>query len=565
MGIKTNTTILTSIFLLASPMTASAFELTIPEAEIDAFLQEDGSVQVEESFTYDFEGQFNGVVRALNYPDYASIENLEAFEEGEPLEIETEDEFVHRIHRQGEDESFTVDLQYTIEDGVELYDDLGEFYWAFFDSSNETDYESMQIRVHPPAPSAEMEAIGYDEAEGAEQFLDDYVLFDMGHVESGENGDVRAAFDAELFAGVTRTTEGSAAEEIQEEEEEREEAAAAAAERRDFLSTAAPIAVPVLALLFLSVIYADRKKYSHLKQSAYTNELTPGAPELQLSMASTMYYVSPFVTPEMLTASLLDLVRQGHVSQEGKESFRLESREKLMEHEKILVSMLFDEMGKENVFRLTDMSEYLKNKKNYETFEANKAEWQEAVTAEKKEADLKINKLGFKIGLAAASLFPLVLGIDYLANGMVVPFILLLALFLFVSGYAAVYQPRTEKGWKLMRDWRDYKNEVARYDTNDWQTLPPEEQKIAFIYGLGLNLKSVKKMSGDMTKEFKSAPAASGGYNSDIPLFMTGGLLASTQFQSSSAEAASSFSASSSGGAGGGGGVGGGGGGSGGF
>ncbi|WP_147804715.1 DUF2207 domain-containing protein [Alkalicoccus halolimnae] len=565
MGIKTTTTILTSLFLIASPMSAGAFELTIPEAEIDAFLQEDGNVQVEESFTYDFEGEFNGVVRALNYPDYASIENLEAFENGERLEIETEEEIVHRIHRQGEDESFTVDLQYTIEDGVELYNDLGEFYWAFFDSSNETDYESMQIRVHPPEPSEEMEAIGYDEAENSEQPADEYVLFDMGHVESGENGDVRAAFDAGLFEGVTRTAEGSAAEEIQQEEEEREEAAAAAAERRNFLSNAAPIAIPILALLFLSVIYVDRKKYSHLKQSAFTNDLTPGAPALQLSMPATMYYVHPAVTPEMLTASLLDLVRQDKVTQEGEESFRLESRENLMAHERILVSMLFDDMGKENVFRLSDMSDYLKNEKNYETFETKKIEWQKAVSAEKKEADLKINKLGFKLGLGAVALLPLALGIVYIVHGMVVPFILLLALYLFVFGYAAVYQPRTEKGWKLLRDWKDYKDEVARYEPEDWKTLPPEEQKIAFIYGLGLNLKSVKKMSGDLTKEFSSAPAASRGYGSDIPLFMTAGLLASTSFQSSSAEAASSFSASSSGGIGGGGGVGGGGGGSGGF
>lgn len=564
MRIKTNAVILASI-LFTAPTTAGAFELTIPDAEIDAFLQENGNVQVEESFTYDFEGEFNGVVRTLNHPEYASIENLEAFENGEPLEIETEEEIVHRIHREGEDESITVDLQYTIEDVVEQYDDLGEFYWAFFDSSNETDYESVQVRVHPPGSSEEIEAVGYDEAENSEHISDEYVLFDMGHVASGENGDIRAAFDAGLFEGVTRTAEGSAAEEIQQEKEEQEESAAAAAARQDLLSNAAPIAIPLIALLFLSVIYVDRRKYSHLKQSAYSNDLTPGSPPLEFSMPATMYYVSPVVTSEMLTASLLDLVRQGKVTQAGEESFRLESRENLAAHESILVSMLFDEMGKEDIFRLSDMSNYLKHEENYETFEAKQAEWQQAVTAEKKEADLKINKIGFKIGLGTAAFVPLALGIVYIVYGMVIPFAFLLALSLFILGYAVVYQPRTEKGWKLLRDWKDYKDEVARYEPGDWQSLPPEEQKIAFVYGLGLNLKSVKKMSEDLTKEFSAKPAASGGYSSSLPMFMTVGLLTSSQFRSSSAEAAGSFGTSSGGSVGGGGGIGGGGGGSGGF
>lgn len=565
MGRKTSTVIFTFSLLIAAPVTASAFELTIPEAEIDAFLQEDGNVQVEESFTYDFEGEFNGVVRALNPGNYASIENLEAAENGEALAIETEEEYIHRIQRPGEDESFTVDLQYTIVNGVELYEDLGEFYWPFFDSSNETDYESMQIRVHPPESAEEAEAIGYDEAEGTEQITEEYVLFDLGHVDSGENGDVRAAFDSELFEGITRTGEGNVAEEIQQEHQEREEAAAAFTERKDVLSSAAPFAIPFFVALVLGVIFADRKKYSHLKQSAYTTELKSGAPDLQMSMPATMFYIHPAVTPEMLTASLLDLARQGKVTQEGEDSFRLENRENLSAHEKVLVSMLFDEMGDRDVFQLSDMAAYLENKKNYETFEAKKAEWQKAVAEEKKAANIKINKTAFKLLLAGAALLPIVFGIVYIVHELVTPAVILIVFSLCMLAYAAFYQPRTEKGWKLLRDWKDYKEEVAAYKMQDWQALPPAEQKIAFVYGLGLNLKSVKKMSGDLTKEFSSAPPASGGYRSDIPVFMTAGLLTSTQFQTSSAEAASSFSSSTSGGVGGGSGVGGGGGGSGGF
>jgi uncharacterized membrane protein YgcG len=565
MGNKMIVMILVTLMFLIAPTAVSAFNLTIPHAEIDAYLQEDGSVEVEESFTYEFDGDFNGVIRALNYTDYTAIENVEAYENGQKLEIETVDEYVHRIHRPGEDDTFTVDMTYTIENGVELYEDRGEFYWAFFDSSNETAYESMQIRVHPPGVSENAEAIGYGEAENTEEVTEDgYVLFDLGYVDDGENGDIRAAFDAALFTGVSRTSEGSAAEQIQQEKQDREESAAAFAERQDTYSAYGPFALSAFALLIFLIIFTDWKKYRHLKQEAYSDTLTPGAPDLQMSLPATMYYMRPAVSPELLTASLLDLVRQGKVVQEENESFRLVTRKNLLKHEEILVAMLFDDIAGDDVFVLSDLSGYLKKEKNYTTFEEKKAKWQKAVLEEKKEADLKINRTAFRVGIGLSAFLPLAASIVFILHGLVLLFVISLIMSFVILVLALAYEPRTVKGWKLLRNWTDYKKEISDYSLEDWKQLDPDDQKTAFIYGLGLNVKSMKKMSSELTATITAAQPTSIGKNSDLPVFMTAGLLASTQFKTSSAEAASSFS-TSSGVTGGGSGVGGGGGGSGGF
>ncbi|MFC4737336.1 DUF2207 domain-containing protein [Bacillus daqingensis] len=549
------------ILLFVGPAAASAFELEITNAEIDAYLQEDGSAQVEESFTYAFEGEFNGVIRSLIEPEEMTIHSVEAFEDGEPLAIEVE-ESEHRIQRPGEDETFTVDLTYVIEDAVVRYTDFGDFDYAFFDRSNETAYENMEIRIHAPGPSEEVLGTGFDALEDAEQQLDEAtVAFLPGRVPSGENGDLRVAFDAELFPAATVTSADSLMEILEAEEREAEEAAAAAAARENVMTTLAPILIVLFAGLSLVPIWFDRRKYLPNKRRAMEKGFEKGAPDLQLSLPATMFYVQPAVTSELLTASLLDLVRQGYAEQDG-DSFTLKTREGLSGHEQILTAMLFDDIGDGTTFNMSDLEQHLKKEANYNEFETKKAAWAKEVVHEKNQAEQKIPRTGLRVLAGAAGVGAIAASVMYFLFGLFLPAILLLLTGFAGIAAAALHQPRTEKGWRLLGEWHDYKKEVAGYEPEDWQRLDPDEQQLAFIYGLGLNVKSVRQLSKSMPKMKQgSAPAYQ---DNMIPVFMTAGLFASTQFSSSTAAASSTHSSAGTS-AGGGAGAGGGGGGSGGF
>ncbi|MGD6969021.1 DUF2207 domain-containing protein [Rossellomorea vietnamensis] len=122
------------LFLI--PAQVSAVDFTIEHTQIDAFLKEDGNVQVTEQHTYQFDGDFNGITRTLIPKENTRIENVEAVENNKPLEVKQEGN-LYKIFRGGSDETITIDLSYTIKNGVEVYTDLGQFYWPFFDSSNE--------------------------------------------------------------------------------------------------------------------------------------------------------------------------------------------------------------------------------------------------------------------------------------------------------------------------------------------------------------------------------------------------------------------------------------------
>src|SRR5699024_11699799 len=100
----------------------------------------------------------------------------------------------------------TIKLTYTIRNGVAVYSDVAEFYWPFFDTGNESDYEQLDVTVQPPQSTDDVLALGYDVAEGTESIQNDgSVQFSMGSVAGGSNGDIRVAYDRDLYPSVSVT------------------------------------------------------------------------------------------------------------------------------------------------------------------------------------------------------------------------------------------------------------------------------------------------------------------------------------------------------------------------
>src|SRR5699024_7707716 len=118
------------IFLF--PIQVLAADHSIEHMNIEAQLEENGDVHVTETQTYAFKGKFNGISRTLIPKENSSIVDFEATEDQEPLEVELTDESF-RIYRSGKDETITITSTYTIKDGMDIYSDVAQFYWPFFD------------------------------------------------------------------------------------------------------------------------------------------------------------------------------------------------------------------------------------------------------------------------------------------------------------------------------------------------------------------------------------------------------------------------------------------------
>src|SRR5690625_2347351 len=158
--------VLTVLFIVFGfPSFAFAVDYSIEEMLIEVQLEENGDAKVIETQTYTFDSDFNGITRTLYVKEGSSIQDFRAEENGSTLEVEREDA-TFKIHRKGNvSETVTIENHYRIENAVELYDDAGQFYWSFFDEDNPSDYENVDIVIHPPARDADAAAIGYGEAE----------------------------------------------------------------------------------------------------------------------------------------------------------------------------------------------------------------------------------------------------------------------------------------------------------------------------------------------------------------------------------------------------------------
>ncbi|MFB5661926.1 DUF2207 domain-containing protein [Alteribacillus sp. HJP-4] len=561
-----------ALFLLM-PLHASAADYSITGTTIDAFLQEDGSVDVEESHTYEFDGDFNGITRELFPKEGTNITDLKAEENGESLEVEKE-ETMYRIFRGGEDETITVDISYHIEDGVDVFPDTADFYWPFFDSSNESEYENVIVTVHPPAQTDEVIAFGYDEAFETEEIQSNgSVIFDLGEVPEGTKGDIRTAYDKELFPAASLTADQPMRDNILAEQEEGIESAAAREHMQDRLTVIGWAVLPVISLALLGfwvmIWIRTQMKYAAVKRDFQT---AGRIPRQKMSLPATLVYTNYQSLPsEAQPAALLDLVRKGYVEKLSDTRFRVLTRDGALAHEKVLLNWLFDEIGKDGEFSFDDLKAFTKNKKNHAAYRSIQNKWQKEIKNEVKIRELyeDYTKWRWIFGVAGLIMIPptIIFPIFGLLGGLFVSLLLLIALI----ATTVFLNIRTVEGAEISYEWRKFKEEFKNLTPAEWNAWSEDERMRAFIYGIGINDKSLRRKNEELLSLFKNSTASAGGSlqsagtysGADLTTIALVAPIASSSFQSANASA--NPAASSSGGTGGGTGAGGGGGGSGAF
>ncbi|WP_187444765.1 DUF2207 domain-containing protein [Rossellomorea vietnamensis] len=549
------------LFLI--PAQVSAVDFTIEHTQIDAFLKEDGNVQVTEQHTYQFDGDFNGITRTLIPKENTRIENVEAVENNKPLEVKQEGN-LYKIFRGGSDETITIDLSYTIKNGVEVYTDLGQFYWPFFDSSNESSYENMDIYVHPPQPTGEVLALGYGEAAGTIQTTKDGVVhFELGEVESGENGDIRAAYDASMFPGASINEGKAISSDLTAEIAAQEEKLAAFENRKDFLSLIAPFIVGAFAIYLSALLITAWRKKRAVIWDVERNSLQQSLlPKEEMSLPATILHMKSMIpSGSLLSAALLDLVRKGIVDRRSENEFILGNRSSDHRHEEMLIQWLFYKIGNEGKFSIDTLDNYIENKENQQSYHEDFTKWVEEVKAEIKEHRLVQKKVGLRWTVAISGLlllpFTILFGVHDLLMWM---FFSLLLSILFIL-FAMLYQPRTIMGARIKHQWNHLSSTYTNVDKKQWSEWMSDEQMRAFIYAIGINDKAMLKKNENLAST--NADSGFGYTSSDIVMLM---IIASTLTNSFN-QAEETVSAGTGTGSvpGGGSGVGGGGGGSGAF
>lgn len=558
------TSFLLAALLFLFPHQSLAVEFSITNVKIDAFLRDNGNVEVEETHTYAFEGEFGGITREVVPKEGAAISQFTATENGKNLRIEKEDN-LYKVHRKGEDETITVKLHYTIENGLEVYQDVVQFYWPFFDDRNESDYEDISISIHPPAQTEDVIAFGYDEAFKTETIQEDgSVLFKLGYVPSNTNADIRAAYPASLFPNAPLTADKPMKEDILNAEQGLIKEAEADAKTTDTLSTISKIGLPTFAILLFLLILRDwmaarSKSHSLMREGTQFHSV----PKQIMSLPATIYFTnSSYLPPQAMAAALLDLVRQGYVSKTDDDQFQKLSSKGKHKHENILMEWLFEKIGSKSSFTFDDLSAYTKNKKNHSQYHLFQTQWLGAIKEEVVSYSLYENKKTYRFLIGFSSILMLPFLFFFPIYDLLGPFFAALLLFLTVIIYAIAYRPKTWEGARILLDWKQFKTTFKETSRSDWEKWSEEDRMRAYIYGLGISSNDVNRKNDELITAF--TPPERNSY--DDALFYSIayiGPMTSTNFRSANQSTSSGDGGSSS--SSGGGGTGGGGGGSGAF
>ncbi|WP_164908507.1 DUF2207 domain-containing protein [Halobacillus litoralis] len=470
------------ITLLLLPTRVFAVEFTIDETDIHASLKTDGKVEVKETHTYNFEGEFNGITRTLIPKEKAAITDVRAAENGTDLKIEKEDE-LYKIYRGGSDETVTIDLFYTIEDGMEVYEDIAQFYWPFFDKNNESTYEDLMITIKPPQSSDVKAAYGYDEAYDTVTISDNgTVTFKLGKVLNGKNGDIRVAYPASLFPEAAVTSFEPMLDEVIAEKRAVDEEAAARAEATAQWGILGPYIILPLTLVALGLaVHGLRKRKETMREVRRQRSGFGRFPKEKMSLPAMMKFTNYGHLPTTaLTSALLDLVHKGNIEQISEKEFRVSNRDTVYAHERLLIDWLFDEIAQQEMFHVDDIERYAEKEENQEKYSQRFDAWKEMVNQEYRQYDLHetaatprwISGFGALVTLPFVVLFPFYGQFIWMAASIV--------LLVFFITYSIAYRPLNIKGQKI-------KQELQPLKTGDqWKTWAKEDQVPALLYQIGI-------------------------------------------------------------------------------
>lgn len=224
-----------------TPRQALAEEYSMPQVDIDATVGADGSLHVVEERTFAFSGGYSAAWFSLDLPYNGSL-RVNGVWMGDPDDIDMNGNVIStplkRVSfdldwREGggpgvssyavdmprdtvyvffnsSDEECTITLDYTVENALGVYRDVGELYWSYLSSSWDVDSQNVTLTVHLPVPAGTqvtpgdtVRAWGHGPQDGAVAInADGSVTCTCPLVRAGQYAAVRAVFPTSWLSDV---------------------------------------------------------------------------------------------------------------------------------------------------------------------------------------------------------------------------------------------------------------------------------------------------------------------------------------------------------------------------
>ncbi len=537
---KVVTFLLFAIMLLISTQIhfADSRQYAITDYNIIVNINSDGSADIEEKITYNFDGEYNGVYLDLDFTGSKGlvehsvvVKMFEGFRRFVNDNSENEGTYTYKV--EGSTAKFivyepsaygekTFIYKYKLIDAVTKYNDIAEFNRKLVGTTWEVPVHNVKISITIPkgASKDEIKIFSHGPLTGESRFINELTSeYTVPVITPGDFFEVRVLFPTTLVPESQNVVNKDVLKEIMEQEaklaEEANVAREKAREEVEHKKKLENIGKAMMAIVFpiwIWLLVKIRKKYGQDPKTnfdgKYYREIPGDYPPAEVNY---LMGTSDASTKEIL-ATLLDLARKGVLilSTEKKTTNKLiwkkESIDyvftkklqtievKLKSHEEHILFWLFNEIAKSDSFRFSDMKTYLDEYKNRNQFWKYFTHWKKLVRKEASKNrfyELPEKKGGFIL----TGLMLIVLGI---ATGR---FMYAFAVLISLAGlllilFLSAQHKRTEYGSDQYRKWIAFKRFVKDFSSIKDAQIPSVaiwEHYLVYAIPLGIAKEVIKQ------------------------------------------------------------------------
>ncbi|VYT64398.1 Uncharacterised protein [Clostridium tertium] len=157
------TILFTLLLIFPKAVFADSKSYSINDLFIDAEIQENGDVLVDETFTYDFNGSFNGIYIDLNMNKIDDYEVMEVTTEDNNAVIEIpksdsnnnntyetildDDKLQIKIYSKSSNETKKFRVKYKVIGAAKKYTDSSLLYWSFYTASSDSPVNNINLNI----------------------------------------------------------------------------------------------------------------------------------------------------------------------------------------------------------------------------------------------------------------------------------------------------------------------------------------------------------------------------------------------------------------------------------
>lgn len=255
--------IICSLLILVACSDDSSY--TIDKVTIYAQINDAGHMNVQEVYTYTFDGEFNGMTRTIKsdashfnafllpHDDHQSLGDPDAID---PLSIEVDDD-TYKIHTASQDETKTVLYTYEVSGSIEKYQDIGKLHYSFFDQTNDTDIHDLLIAIEPPTSFNEddMYAFSHEKSDGSIEKYTNAIVYTNDYLPAKTDSYITFLFPNSALSGMKITNDKNILEKEIESEKDWQTRVTNLQENFDQLKPIIIVLIMVILLMTVCVIY----------------------------------------------------------------------------------------------------------------------------------------------------------------------------------------------------------------------------------------------------------------------------------------------------------------------